>query len=133
MCLICVPFLPQSSLPSKKERGRTSNKLEKILQQLLEANGERWTEELSRDIPCNFQRHGDLVLLVDNCFSQPLWKKMSTVLIFLHTFIYKRSTKVTEQDMLYLIIVLYIFRSTAMECSSQRSGRKAPGKNESNI
>eukprot|EP00064_Thunnus_orientalis_P009406 superscaffoldBa00001191_g9430 len=78
MCLLCVLFLPQASLQSKKERGRTSgNKLEKILQQLLESNGERWTEELRGDIPRNFQRHGDLVLLGDNCFSLPLWKKMN--------------------------------------------------------
>ncbi|KAM7389230.1 hypothetical protein PAMP_023220 [Pampus punctatissimus] len=74
----CEIVWSQSSLHSKKERGRTSgDKLEKILQQLLESNGERWTEELRRDIPHNFQRHGDLVLLGDNCFSLPLWQKMN--------------------------------------------------------
>ncbi|XP_038556157.1 tRNA wybutosine-synthesizing protein 2 homolog isoform X2 [Micropterus salmoides] len=62
---------------SKKERGRTSaNKLEKILLELLESHGERWTEELRGDLPRSFQRHGDLVLLGDNCFTLPLWKKM---------------------------------------------------------
>ncbi|XP_044219075.1 tRNA wybutosine-synthesizing protein 2 homolog [Thunnus albacares] len=74
----CEIVWSQASLQSKKERGRTSgNKLEEILQQLLESNGERWTEELRGDIPRNFQRHGDLVLLGDNCFSLPLWKKMN--------------------------------------------------------
>ncbi|XP_078480102.1 LOW QUALITY PROTEIN: tRNA wybutosine-synthesizing protein 2 homolog [Lampetra planeri] len=61
----------------KKERRRvTANKLEQILQQLLEAHGEEMTEELRRDIPHNFQRHGDLVLLGDSCFSLPPWKKL---------------------------------------------------------
>ncbi|KAM9849680.1 tRNA wybutosine-synthesizing protein 2 homolog [Aulostomus maculatus] len=60
-----------------KGRGRRSgNKLEKSLQELVESYGERWTEELRGDIPHNFQRHGDLVLLGDNCFSLPVWKNM---------------------------------------------------------
>lgn len=58
----------------------TANKLERILQQLLEAHGEEMTEELRRDIPHNFQRHGDLVLLGDSCFSLPPWKKLGTLL-----------------------------------------------------
>ncbi|XP_034037639.1 tRNA wybutosine-synthesizing protein 2 homolog [Thalassophryne amazonica] len=63
--------------PSKKERGKTSHcKLEKILRELLECHGEKWSEEVRRDIPRNFQRHGDLVLLGDRSFSLPLWKKM---------------------------------------------------------
>lgn len=73
-------LLPQSPLQSKKERGRThSNKLEKILQDLLEVHGEGWTEELRRDLPRSFQKHGDLVLLGDSCFSQPQWKKIGTI------------------------------------------------------
>lgn len=82
--LLSVLFSPQSPLLSKKERGRTSgNKLEKILQELLESLGERWTEELRGDLPRSFQRHGDLVLLGDKCFSQPLWKKMGTFSLIL--------------------------------------------------
>ncbi|XP_044061009.1 tRNA wybutosine-synthesizing protein 2 homolog [Siniperca chuatsi] len=73
----CEIVWSQSPLQSKKERGRTSgNKLEKILLELFESHGERWTEELRGDLPRSFQRHGDLVLLGDNCFSLPLWKKM---------------------------------------------------------
>ncbi|XP_045887582.1 tRNA wybutosine-synthesizing protein 2 homolog [Micropterus dolomieu] len=73
----CEIVWSQSHLQSKKERGRTSaNKLEKILLELLESHGERWTEELREDLPRSFQRHGDLVLLGDNCFTLPLWKKM---------------------------------------------------------
>ncbi|XP_070769814.1 tRNA wybutosine-synthesizing protein 2 homolog [Enoplosus armatus] len=73
----CEIVWSQSPLQSKKERGRTSgNKLGNILQELLISHGERWTEELRGDLPRSFQRHGDLVLLRDNCFSLPLWKKM---------------------------------------------------------
>ncbi|XP_053180054.1 tRNA wybutosine-synthesizing protein 2 homolog [Scomber japonicus] len=73
----CEVVWSQASIQSKKERSRTSgNKLAKILKQLLESNGETWTEELRGDIPHNFQRHEDLVLLGDNCFCLPVWKKM---------------------------------------------------------
>lgn len=79
-------FLPQSPLQSKKERGRThANKLEKILQDLLEIHGEGWTEELRGDLPRSFQRHGDLVLLGDNCFSLPRWKKIGTAVKLFQT------------------------------------------------
>lgn len=77
--------LPQCPVRSKKGRGQTrgNNKVEKILQELLEDHGEGWTEELRRDLPRNFQRHGDLVLLGNSCFSLPQWKKIGvTVRIF---------------------------------------------------
>lgn len=77
--LMCVPF--QFPLQLKKERGRThANKLEKTLQELLEIHSEGWTEELRADLPHSFQRHGDLVLLGENCFTLPLWKKIGTPL-----------------------------------------------------
>ncbi|KAL6117476.1 trmt12 [Pungitius sinensis] len=65
----------QSPLQSKKVR-TGANKLERILQEWLEPQGERWTEELRGDLPRSFQRHGDLLLLGERCFSLPLWKKM---------------------------------------------------------
>uniref|UniRef100_A0A3Q0S1J3 tRNA wybutosine-synthesizing protein 2 homolog n=1 Tax=Amphilophus citrinellus TaxID=61819 RepID=A0A3Q0S1J3_AMPCI len=73
----CEIVWSKTDLQSKKEKGRaSSNKLEKILQELLESRGERWTEELKRDLPRSFQQHGDLVVLGDSCFVLPLWKKM---------------------------------------------------------
>lgn len=70
---------PQSLFQSKKNKIKSGvNKLEKILQELLESRGERWMEELKMDLPRGFQRHGDLILLGDNCFTLPLWKKMGT-------------------------------------------------------
>ena len=53
----------------------------------MESNGERWSQELRGDIPRSYQRHGDLVLLGDGCFSLPLWKKMGIVLKHYHTFL----------------------------------------------
>lgn len=65
-----------STQMSKRERGRTSSdKLVKILQELLDSHGECWTEDLREDLPHSCQRHGDLVLLGDNCFCESIWKK----------------------------------------------------------
>ncbi|KAK2848925.1 hypothetical protein Q5P01_008759 [Channa striata] len=73
----CELVWSQTPLQFKKDRGQTrGNKLETILQKLLDSHGERWTEELKKDLPHSFQRHEDLVLLGESCFSQPLWKKM---------------------------------------------------------
>ncbi|KAM3613326.1 uncharacterized protein V6R79_024241 [Siganus canaliculatus] len=74
----CELVWSQCPLQKKKDRSQThgNNKLEKILQQLLESHEEGWTEEVKGDLPHSFQRHGDLVLLGDNCFSLPVWKKI---------------------------------------------------------
>ncbi|KAI9544962.1 hypothetical protein NQZ68_040534 [Dissostichus eleginoides] len=70
----------RAALDSKNKTERTSgNKLEKILQELIESHGERWTEELRADLPHSFQRHGDLLLLKDNCFSLLVWKNIDPV------------------------------------------------------
>lgn len=71
----------QFPLQVKKQGCRTNtNKLEKTLQELLESCGEGWTEELRGDLPHHFQKHGDLILLGENCFTLPLWKKCGTLL-----------------------------------------------------
>ncbi|KAJ8015736.1 hypothetical protein DPEC_G00029250 [Dallia pectoralis] len=62
---------------SKRERRiSSSDKLLIVLQDLLESHGERWTEDLREDVHHNYQRHGDLVLLGENMFSQPVWPKI---------------------------------------------------------
>lgn len=62
----------------KRQKAQTGRKkLELVLQELLlESLGEEWTEQLKKDVPHSFERHGDLVLLGDNCFSLPIWKKI---------------------------------------------------------
>ncbi|XP_072251527.1 tRNA wybutosine-synthesizing protein 2 homolog [Leuresthes tenuis] len=73
----CEIVWSQSPLHSKRQKGRSGgNKVEKMLQELLESHGQRWMEELRADLPRSFQRHGDLILLGDSCFTLPLWKKI---------------------------------------------------------
>ncbi|XP_056133355.1 tRNA wybutosine-synthesizing protein 2 homolog [Lampris incognitus] len=73
----CEIIWNQAPQQSKSERGRRCvNKLEKILQDLLESHSESLTEDLRGDIPHSCQRHGDFVLLGENCFSLPLWEKI---------------------------------------------------------
>uniref|UniRef100_A0A1A7XKZ7 tRNA wybutosine-synthesizing protein 2 homolog n=2 Tax=Iconisemion striatum TaxID=60296 RepID=A0A1A7XKZ7_9TELE len=77
----CDLVWSQSPLQSKTKKGRTGGpKLEEVLQDLMESHGERWTEELKKDLPRSFQRHGDLILLGDNCFTHPLWKRLDVQL-----------------------------------------------------
>uniref|UniRef100_A0A087YG56 tRNA wybutosine-synthesizing protein 2 homolog n=1 Tax=Poecilia formosa TaxID=48698 RepID=A0A087YG56_POEFO len=70
-------FTWSQSPQSKKEKGRKAgSKLERTIQELLESQGERWMEEMRSDLPRSFQRHGDLVLLADSCFTLPIWNKI---------------------------------------------------------
>ncbi|XP_028315647.1 tRNA wybutosine-synthesizing protein 2 homolog isoform X2 [Gouania willdenowi] len=74
----CQLVWTQTPPPCSKRKGgkRSCNKLEGLLQELLESHGERWSEEIKEDLPLSFQRHGDLVLIGDNTFCLSLWKKM---------------------------------------------------------
>ncbi|XP_049591548.1 tRNA wybutosine-synthesizing protein 2 homolog isoform X2 [Syngnathus scovelli] len=64
-----------SALSKKQRCRRRGDTLEDLLQELLKSHGESWTKEVRDDLPRSFQRHGDLVLLGNNCFSLPVWKK----------------------------------------------------------
>lgn len=50
-----------------------AQKLQDELRRLL---GESWSEELERDVPRAWQRHGDLVLLSEDSFRAALWEKL---------------------------------------------------------
>lgn len=77
LCLLMAPLQPP--LQSKKRSGQAPfHKLEQKLRELVENGGEGWTEELRRDLPHSFQRHGDLILLGDNCFTLPQWNTFGT-------------------------------------------------------
>ncbi|NXG88676.1 TYW2 protein, partial [Stercorarius parasiticus] len=68
----------QDPVPSRAARRRTpSQKLRDKLQRLL---GESWSEELERDLPHAWQRHGDLVLLSENSFQAAPWEKLGPAL-----------------------------------------------------
>ncbi|NXG43343.1 TYW2 protein, partial [Psilopogon haemacephalus] len=68
----------QDPVPSRAACRQTpAQKLRDELRQLL---GENWSEELERDVPHAWQRHGDLVLLSENSFRDALWENLGPVL-----------------------------------------------------
>ncbi|NXW34926.1 TYW2 protein, partial [Phaetusa simplex] len=68
----------QDPVPSRAARRRTpAQKLRDELQQLL---GESWSEELERDVPHAWQRHGDLILLSEDSFGAAPWEKLGPAL-----------------------------------------------------
>ncbi|NXI55260.1 TYW2 protein, partial [Chloroceryle aenea] len=58
-------------------RQAPAQKLRDALQQLL---GEKWSEELERDVPHAWQRHGDLVVLSEESFRAALWEEQGPAL-----------------------------------------------------
>ncbi|KAF1622497.1 hypothetical protein FQV09_0013246, partial [Eudyptes chrysolophus] len=68
----------QDPVPSRAARWQTpAQKLRDELRRLL---GESWSEELERDVPRAWQRHGDLVLLSEDSFRAAPWEKLGTAL-----------------------------------------------------
>ncbi|XP_064318981.1 tRNA wybutosine-synthesizing protein 2 homolog isoform X2 [Phalacrocorax carbo] len=68
----------QDPIPSRAARRQTpAQKLRDELRRLL---GESWSEELERDVPRAWQRHGDLVLLREDSFRAAPWEKLGPVL-----------------------------------------------------
>lgn len=49
---------------------------QKLRDELRRLLGKSWSEELERDVPRAWQRHGDLVLLSEDCFRAALWEKL---------------------------------------------------------
>ncbi|XP_026530543.1 tRNA wybutosine-synthesizing protein 2 homolog [Notechis scutatus] len=50
-------------------------KLHSELQHLMSIYGATWSEELEKDLPRSWQRHGDLVLLSEDCFRAKQWRE----------------------------------------------------------
>ncbi|KFQ97155.1 tRNA wybutosine-synthesizing protein 2, partial [Nipponia nippon] len=68
----------QDPIPSRAACRQTpAKKLRDELRRLL---GESWSEELERDVPRAWQRHGDLVLLSEDSFRAALWEKLGPAL-----------------------------------------------------
>ncbi|XP_064015260.1 tRNA wybutosine-synthesizing protein 2 homolog [Pogoniulus pusillus] len=68
----------QQPVPSRAARRQTpAQKLRNELRRLL---GENWSEELERDVPHAWQRHGDLVLLSEDSFRAALWENLGPAL-----------------------------------------------------
>ncbi|KAM4878587.1 tRNA wybutosine-synthesizing protein 2 homolog isoform 2-T2 [Sylvia borin] len=63
----------QDPVPSRAARRRTpAQRLRDELRRLL---GASWSEELERDVPHAWQRHGDLVLLSEDSFKAAPWER----------------------------------------------------------
>ncbi|NWW84639.1 TYW2 protein, partial [Rhynochetos jubatus] len=74
----CALVWIQDPVPSRAARRRTpAQKLRDELQRLL---GKSWSEELERDVPHAWQRHGDLVLLSEDSFRATPWEKLGPTL-----------------------------------------------------
>uniref|UniRef100_A0A8D0GLJ8 tRNA wybutosine-synthesizing protein 2 homolog n=1 Tax=Sphenodon punctatus TaxID=8508 RepID=A0A8D0GLJ8_SPHPU len=78
---ICALTRIQNPIPSKAAQFRSPTQQLRIeLQHLVSGQGASWSEELERDLPCSWQRHGDLVLLSEDSFRAALWRKMEPAL-----------------------------------------------------
>ncbi|XP_054244725.1 tRNA wybutosine-synthesizing protein 2 homolog [Indicator indicator] len=74
----CALVQIQDPVPSRAVRRQTpAQKLREDLRQLL---GESWSEELERDVPHAWQRHGDLVLLSEDSFRAAHWENLGPAL-----------------------------------------------------
>ncbi|KAM6426862.1 tRNA wybutosine-synthesizing protein 2 homolog [Liasis olivaceus] len=63
--------------PSKAVMVRSPiQKLHSELQHLMLIRGAAWSEELEKDLPRSWQRHGDLVLLSEDCFRAMQWREL---------------------------------------------------------
>ncbi|NXX40153.1 TYW2 protein, partial [Tricholaema leucomelas] len=64
----------QHPVPSRAARRQTP--AQKLRNELCRLLGENWSEELERDVPHAWQRHGDLVLLSEDSFRAALWENL---------------------------------------------------------
>uniref|UniRef100_A0A8C3RAH9 tRNA wybutosine-synthesizing protein 2 homolog n=1 Tax=Cyanoderma ruficeps TaxID=181631 RepID=A0A8C3RAH9_9PASS len=74
----CELLRIQDPVPSRAARRRTpAQRLRDELRRLL---GASWSEELERDVPHAWQRHGDLVLLSEDSFKAAPWERLGSAL-----------------------------------------------------
>uniref|UniRef100_A0A8C5WW71 tRNA wybutosine-synthesizing protein 2 homolog n=1 Tax=Laticauda laticaudata TaxID=8630 RepID=A0A8C5WW71_LATLA len=72
----CTLTWIHNPIPSKAVMVRSPvQKLHSELQHLMSIHGATWSEVLEKDLPRSWQRHGDLVLLSEDCFRAKQWKE----------------------------------------------------------
>ncbi|XP_053330172.1 tRNA wybutosine-synthesizing protein 2 homolog [Spea bombifrons] len=77
----CKETLIKNPVLSKRARIKSpGQKLRKDLYELVESHGFAWGRELERDLPHAWQVHGDLVVLNEDCFTDPFWKQLGSEL-----------------------------------------------------
>ncbi|XP_028816248.1 tRNA wybutosine-synthesizing protein 2 homolog [Denticeps clupeoides] len=70
--------LVQVQLSKKTKVKSQSDRIEEVMQKLLVSHGLHWDDHLTMDIPQSWQRHGDLILFGQGCFSNAIWKNLGT-------------------------------------------------------
>ncbi|XP_063278404.1 tRNA wybutosine-synthesizing protein 2 homolog isoform X2 [Prinia subflava] len=76
--MLCELVRLQDPVPSRAARRRTpAQRLREELRRLL---GASWSEELERDVPHAWHRHGDLVLLSEDSFKAAPWERLGSAL-----------------------------------------------------
>ncbi|KAM4696589.1 tRNA wybutosine-synthesizing protein 2 homolog [Rhinophrynus dorsalis] len=77
----CRETLIRNPVLSKRARVQSpAQKLRMDLYELAERLNFPWGRDLERDLPHSWQRHGDLVVLSEDCFSSPVWKQLGSEL-----------------------------------------------------
>lgn len=73
----CVLTRLPGALPSKQARVRSpAQRLRLEVRRWVEDRGLTWSAQLEADLPRSWQRHGDLVLLSEDCFRAEQWKSL---------------------------------------------------------
>ncbi|XP_037658754.1 tRNA wybutosine-synthesizing protein 2 homolog [Choloepus didactylus] len=73
----CVLTQLAHPLPSKKAQGCSpAQRLCLEVSRWVQDRGVTWTAELEADLPQSWQRHGNLVLLSEDCFQAKQWKNL---------------------------------------------------------
>ncbi|KAM3827770.1 tRNA wybutosine-synthesizing protein 2 homolog [Vipera latastei] len=73
----CTLTWIHNPIPSKAVMVRSPvQKLHSELQHLMSIHGAVWSEELEKDLPRSWQRHGDFVLLSEDCFRAKQWREL---------------------------------------------------------
>ncbi|KAL6480126.1 hypothetical protein MHYP_G00111590 [Metynnis hypsauchen] len=73
-CEIINIQIPQLSKKAKVKSSR--ERLVQAVQTLVVTRGENWRQELDDDLPRGWQKHGDLVLFDEGCFSHTIWTEI---------------------------------------------------------
>ncbi|XP_012643627.2 tRNA wybutosine-synthesizing protein 2 homolog [Microcebus murinus] len=73
----CVLTQLLDPVPSKKVQGVSpAQRLCLEVSRWVEGRGVKWSAELEADLPRSWQRHGDLLLLSEDCFQDKQWKSL---------------------------------------------------------
>lgn len=68
-----------------------------VVQELVVTKGVQWSRDLEDDLPSGWQRHGDLLLFGDGCFSQAVWQNFG------------KTSTLRSSSFNYLIVIVVVF------------------------